>query len=235
MSERSTTPRAVLGESALLRGFSAEALDRLAASARAERFDRGSLLIAEGEPAERFGVIAAGRVNVSHLRPDGRRVALETAEKGESFAAVAALAGGRHPATVEAVTPGTAVWVERDDLLAAIEHEPAAARVLLQDLASRLVRLTDVVRTLSLDVPGRLAGYLFGRALSVGKATPSGLEVDLGMTKAELAQSLGTVPETLSRALARLRDEGVLEVRGGTVLVYDVSALAKMGSGYEEA
>jgi CRP/FNR family transcriptional regulator len=54
------------------------------------------------------------------------------------------------------------------------------------------------------------------------------------MSKAELAASIGTVPETLSRAFARLRDEGVLEVRGGEVVVFDVGALARLGSGYAE-
>jgi CRP/FNR family transcriptional regulator len=54
------------------------------------------------------------------------------------------------------------------------------------------------------------------------------------MSKSELASSLGTVPETLSRALARLRDEGVLVVRGSEVVVLDVGALARLGAGYEE-
>ncbi|MRR11893.1 helix-turn-helix domain-containing protein, partial [bacterium] len=66
------------------------------------------------------------------------------------------------------------------------------------------------------------------------QAPPEGPRVPLGSTKAELASSLGTVPETLSRALGRLRDEGVLEVRGNDVLVLDVGALARLGSGYEE-
>jgi CRP/FNR family transcriptional regulator len=58
--------------------------------------------------------------------------------------------------------------------------------------------------------------------------------VDLGMKKGELAMALGTVPETLSRAFAKLKDDGLIEVHGGKVTVLDVRALASLGSGYDE-
>ncbi len=54
------------------------------------------------------------------------------------------------------------------------------------------------------------------------------------MKKGELAMSLGTVPETLSRAFARLKDDGILEVHGQMVTIFDMRALAALGSGYEE-
>ena len=54
------------------------------------------------------------------------------------------------------------------------------------------------------------------------------------MKKGELAMALGTVPETLSRAFAKLKDEGILEVHGSRVTVLDVRALASMGSGFGE-
>ena len=52
------------------------------------------------------------------------------------------------------------------------------------------------------------------------------------MKKGELAMALGTVPETLSRAFAKLKDDGLLEVRGSKVTVLDVRALAALGSGF---
>jgi len=115
-----------------------------------------------------------------------------------------------------------------------LDAEPQLARTLIADLATRVVNFTAVVQTLALDVPSRVARYVFQRALQSGRPVPDGLEVGLGMKKGELAMSLGTVPETLSRAFARLKDEGILEVHGQTVTIFDMRALAALGSGYEE-
>jgi CRP-like cAMP-binding protein len=218
----------------LWRGADEAAIERLAATARVESTPRGSLLACEGDPAERFGVVVTGKVRVYHLNADGRAITFETAGAGEPIAAVAALAGARYPANVEAATPVTVAWLDREALFDLMEEQPAVARAMVSDLATRVLDFTAVVTSMSMDVPSRLAAYLFQRSLAVGRTTPAGLLVDLGMSKAELASSLGTVPETLSRALARLRDDGVLEVRTRDVLVKDVGALARMGSGYSE-
>ncbi|MCE5191267.1 MAG: Crp/Fnr family transcriptional regulator [Actinomycetia bacterium] len=218
----------------LWRGASSDAIARLARVARVQQAPRGTQLAAEGEPAAQLGVVVSGRARVYHLQADGRTITLETVASGEPFAAVAALAGGRIPANVEAVTGATVAWLEREELFALMAEEPDVARSLIADLASRVMNLTSVVQTLALDVPGRLARYLFQRSLAVGEATSEGLRVSLGMSKTELAASLGTVPETLSRAFARLRDEEVLAVRGADVIVFDVGALARLGSGYDE-
>jgi len=216
----------------LWRTASDEAVRALAASARVTTVRRGEALAVEGDPADRFGVVMAGRVRVYHLQADGRVLTLEALGSGEPFAIVAALAGGRYPAHADAATDATIAWLDRAALDELLRLEPDVARAVIAGLADRVLKLTSVVQTLALDVPGRLAAYLFQRSLAAGEATPEGLVVPLGMTKTELASSIGTVPETLSRAFARLRDDGVVVVRGTTVVVLDVGALARMGSGY---
>lgn len=218
----------------LWRGASAGAVERLAAAARVTDYAVGEQLASEGEPADRFGIVLAGRVRVYHLAADGRRLAFEDLGAGEPFAVPAALSGGRYPASVEAAAPSIIAWFDREALFSLVEAEPSLARPLLSDLSRRIVNLTGVAQALNQDVPARLAGWLFQRSLAVGQPTARGLVIDIGMSKTELAEALGTVPETLSRALGRLRDEGVIEVEGREVRVFDVGALARLGSGYEE-
>ncbi|HEX9093028.1 MAG TPA: Crp/Fnr family transcriptional regulator [Coriobacteriia bacterium] len=233
-SSSRTDVLAALRACRLWHGADEASVARLAESAVAEDVPRGALLATEGEPAERLGVVVSGKVRVFHLGTDGRELTFETAGPGETFAAVAALAGGRYPAHAEAATPVTVAWLRREALFELMAAQPDVASAIVADLAGRVVHLTAVATTLSLEVPARVASYLFQRALAVGRTTPSGLLVELGMSKSELASSLGTVPETMSRALARLRDDGIIEVRAGDVLVKDVGALARLGSGYSE-
>lgn len=215
-------------------GASESAIEHLAAAARVEEAPRGAVLAVEGDPADEFGVVVAGRVRVVRTTPDGRSMTLETASATEPFAAVAALAGGRYPATVEAATPVTVAWLTRDALWSAMDEDPSVTRAIVTDLAGRVVRLSSVAASMARDVPERVAAYLFERTLAGAEATPAGLVVELGMSKGELASALGTVPETLSRAFGKLREAGVADVRTRDVLVKDVAALAKLGSGYSE-
>lgn len=234
MSQPAPAVTSALRACRLWRTASDEQVAELARRAVVESVSRGKVLAVEGDSPERVAVVVSGRVKVYHLAPDGRQLTFEVVSSGEPVLAVAALAGTRYPATVEAATDATLAWLPREALFDLIESDPRVARSIIADLASRVVDFTAVATSLARDVPSRLAAHLFQRALAGGVATPAGLVVDLGMSKGELASALGTVPETLSRAFARLRDEGVADVRARDVVIHDVGALARMGSGYSE-
>lgn len=218
----------------LWRTASDDAVARLAQGARVSEVPRGTSLAVEGQPADEFGLLVSGRARVFYLGADGRQITFETLEAGDPLAAVAALAGSRFPANIESATPATVAFIKAESLFELMASEPVVARTLIQDLAGRVVNFTSVVQTLALDVPARLAGYIFTRSLQSGQPVPGGLRVDLGMKKSELAMALGTVPETLSRAFAKLRDDGLIEVQSRSVTVLDVRSLAALASGYGE-
>jgi CRP/FNR family transcriptional regulator, dissimilatory nitrate respiration regulator len=218
----------------LWRTASDDAVATLARRARIAEVPRGASLAREGEAAEEFGILISGRARVFYLGADGRQITFETVEAGQPLAAVAAIAGARYPANIDAATPATYACVPSEALFELLDAEPHVARTLIADLANRVVNFTAVVSTLALDVPSRVARYVFQRALQSGTPTATGLHVSLGMKKGELAMALGTTPESLSRAFARLKDDGVMEVSGQNVTILDMRALATLGSGYDE-
>ena len=62
-------------------------------------------------------MVVSGKARVFHLGADGRQITLRDAGRGEPLAAVAALAGGRYPANIDAATTdGTIAWLPREAL-----------------------------------------------------------------------------------------------------------------------
>ena len=99
------------------------AMERLAASLDAVRYEEGSEIITAGEPGDRFYVLTGGTVEVES---EGR--SLGTFGPGYFFGEIALLRAVPRTATVRAVTAVEVQVLDRDEFLAAVTgHAPSAA------------------------------------------------------------------------------------------------------------
>lgn len=78
-------------------------LESLADHAEKVTFADGDTIVAEGDAADRFFVIAKGEVTVTRRTPEGKEIALATLGPGQFFGEVGILAETRRTATVRAV------------------------------------------------------------------------------------------------------------------------------------
>lgn len=195
------------------------ALAGLAARVRVREWARGALLFLEGEPCQGLYYLQAGRVRIFKASPTGREQVLMVIGPGETFNDVPVFDGGPNPATAQATEPSRVLLVPRDDLVALVQEQPAAALAIIGRLAGRLRQLTLLVEDLSLrHVTGRLARLLL-RDAEAGEAER--------LTQQEMAARVGTAREVLGRALRALEESGAIEVRQGRVQVRDRAALER--------
>ena len=219
-----------LASVALFRGLERARLQEIARIASPRRVSRGELIFAEDEPAKGLYAVVEGRVKVFKSGPDGKEQILRIWEAGEIFGEAPALWGGYYPASATALEPGEVLWIPRDRLIEAIRRDPELGLALLAAMSQRLHHLTGLVEELSLrEVPARLAGYLI--QLPVAREGDHTV-VELDVSKAQLAASIGTIPETLSRALSRLAGEGLLAaVSARKIRLIDLEGLEELASG----
>jgi CRP/FNR family transcriptional regulator len=64
-----------------------------------------------------------------------------------------------------------------------------------------------------------------------GRSSERGIECELDISKSQLASQLGTISETLSRALRKLRDRGIIKVEGKKITILQKEALEEISSG----
>jgi len=199
------------GDSPLFRELDAAQRRALSGIAQHRRHARGELLFAEGDRAAGFHVVSAGRVRVYKSSPEGKEQTLHIFGPGEPVGEVAVFQGGRYPAQAEALEDCRTFFVPREGLLRLVREDPEFALRLLGLFASRLKSFASLVETLTLkEVPGRLASYL----LLLEEEQGGTGRVELDLTKAQVANLLGTIPETLSRILGRMAREGLISPEG---------------------
>jgi len=204
------------------------AVKSLASRCRVRTFARGQMIFSPSQAAGAFFVVLSGRVKVFMLSPRGEEQILHLYGPGATFGEAAMLAGIDYPAHAEPVSDARLMVVTREVLREAMAANPDLAMGMLAGLSGKLREFNRLIEDLSLkEVPARLAGALLKMRRSSGADC-----FRLPATKRELAAQIGTVAETLSRALGKLKSEGLVRVKGSEVTLLDVpglKALAKNG------
>lgn len=195
---------------------------------REKEFSKGENIFTEGSEASGFYIIMKGRVKVYKLSAEGKEQILHIVGPKELLGAVSAFAGNPYPAHADAMEKTKVLFSPRKDFMALVSKEPSVIMNMMANLAMRLQHFTRMIEDLSLkEVPGRLAAYFL--YLCERKGCSDIVEMDI--SKGQLASLLGTIPETLSRILRRLTENGILEVRGRKIRLINKKALQDIING----
>jgi CRP-like cAMP-binding protein len=220
--------RDFLAKNPLFQGLPELQVDKLARIVTEHSFAGGQTIFAEGDKADGFYIVVTGRVKIYKLSPEGKEQILHVIEPGEPFAEVAMFSGGTLPAHAEALRESRIIFIPRAAFMALIREDPSLAMNMFGTLSIRLKRFTSLIEDLSLkEVPQRLAAYLL--YLSDGKDNQENFE--LTISKGQLASLLGTIPETLSRILKKMVDQGCIAMKGRTIEVRDREMLEALAAG----
>jgi CRP/FNR family transcriptional regulator len=191
---------------------------------------RGTVIIAEGEPARGVYVLRSGRATVQISSSEGRVVMLRMVQTGDVLGLNAVLRNLPYDATVKALEPCRTDFVARQELIELIEQSETGARAVLKMLSQELSELTELAKLLLLTqtVNGRLAKLLLEWSKAKGSDTS---RVDRAFTHEEMAQMICTSRETVTRMLANLSRQNVIRVTSDSILISDRAALEKMAVG----
>lgn len=203
----------------LLSGLSERTLLQLRSVALRRTYAPGALILLGGDPCVAVFFIVSGQARIYRLSAQGRQQVLATLGPGQSFnTAPPFVPEASSPASVEAIGETTVLTLRKEDFLSLVRTCPDLSWAILEDFASRLLHLTDLVEDLALrSVRGRLARFLLEQA--------DGLHVNRQWTQDEMAVHLGTVRDVVGRALRGLVDAGLLRIERGRIVLLDRKGL----------
>lgn len=220
--------RDVLKVSELFSELDDNSLTDIAAAASIKKTSRGEVLFYEGDTASALYVVGSGKVKIFKLSSDGKEQILMIATPGDSFGEAAMFKGGKFPASAQSLEGSDILVLNRDRFISLLGRDPGLALNLIARLSTLLHKLNRLVEELSLtDISTRLSHYLIDR-IDHEKTPGDRPVITLAEKKSVLASQLGTIPETLSRSLAKLSRENIIKVSGAEIEICDLDRLREL-------
>jgi len=201
-------------------------LDRVARHAVRVHLDEGEMLFQQADPADRFYLLMRGQIKLFRLGPSGNEKVIEIVNPGSTFAeALMFLERPAYPVGAQAMQPAEVISIDARDFLRMLRGSIDTCFMLMGDMSQRLRGLIREIDELSLSsATCRVAGYL------LSKSEPEGRSFDLEVPKQTLASRLSVQPETFSRIVRQLSNQGILAVHGSRVEISDLDRLRQIAN-----
>lgn len=200
---------------------SPQCCEALAEAAHVHEVDKGSTLFLQGERAHTVQFVVDGWVKLYRVAPFGGEAIIRLQSRGRSLEEMAALKGVTHGLSAEAVTDSTILSIDAATFRRIAATQACLSAALLQAVIDHADALTDDLEQMKVrNGVQRVALFL----LALAGTQRGSAHLRLPYEKHLIAGSLGMKPESLSRALARLKAQGV-KVQDAEVQIADLNAL----------
>lgn len=217
----------VLRQIPLFATLGSEDLSHVAAMTVERHYERGDIILLEGDKGGALHYVREGVVKVFKTSVGGKEQVLRLIAAGHTFNDVPALDGGSNPASAAAMEPSVVYVIRRTELLKLIATRPEVAGAVVQTLASALRHLVALVEDLSLrHVTARVAKILLEQEASFEEE-----QHIYHLTQQEMAALAGTAREVVGRALKELEVAGAIEMCQGRAVVLNRERLRMLASG----
>lgn len=199
-----------------------EVLRPLAQRAAIIVFERGELLIREGEHGDTLYIVLAGRVRAFSRGERDKEITYGIYGPGE-YVGEMSLDGGLRAASVEALEPTCCAMVTRHTLTAHIANHPEFAFELLGKVIRRARAATLSAKQLALnDAYGRVKLLLESKA---HQSADGARRIAERLTHREIGQLVGSHPSMVTRLMKDLEQGGYLRAdKAGIALLRPLPA-----------
>ena len=203
-------------------------LSWLEARSRLRTFPRNSPVYLPADDADGVLVLAAGRVKICSVTPEGKQSILALIEPGEMFGELSIFDDGQREEFAEATEKSTVVLIPVDAMRELVERNPRLALGVTKLLGLRRRRIERRLKYLLFrSNRDRLTHLLLELAEDYGTWSGSHIQLNIKLSHQELASIIGSTRETVTVTLGQLQSEGLIQVGRRKLVLLQPKSLAE--------
>ncbi|HZJ94700.1 MAG TPA: Crp/Fnr family transcriptional regulator [Thiopseudomonas sp.] len=212
----------ILREHHLFATLNDKQLTELLEDSQLLNLERGAYVFRQGDPCHSFGFIISGSVKVYRLSSDGQEKVFEVIGERSAFAeAMMFMDSGQYVVTAQTVLPTQLLMLSNATYTRLLRENSDTAMALLGALSMRIHQRLNEIEILSMkNATHRVIRYILSQALrACSRCNTDSFE--LPIAKRLVAGHLSIQPETFSRIIHHLSDEGIIRVEGRLICILD--------------
>lgn len=174
---------------------------------RISRYKKNSLIHFEGEKCTKFEIILSGKIVVNNIDESGKLLTISEFDADD-------IIGGNllfsrqpyYPMTVSAQTPSEVLEIHREALFELLSSNPLFLRAYLEHISDNAFILGNKIKHhVNKTIRQSVLNYL-----NYESKRQNSRHIKLNTTKKALAERIGVQRTSLSRELAKMRDDGLI-------------------------
>ena len=189
---------------------------------------RGDHLFRTGERFHSIFVVRSGAIKSYVVLPGGEEQVIGFHTPGD-IVALDAIDSGRYVSNAMVLDTSCVCPLAYEQVQRLCARSPEMHRRLLRTMSRRIVDHEDLLLILGQKTAEqRVAAFLLHHSRKQRKLGISDVDINLSMSRADIASYLALAVETVSRVLTRLQDAGLLDVQRSRVHITDLERLTRV-------
>lgn len=191
-------------------------------------FKKNEYMALSGEPLNSIGIILEGQACVVKETPSGGRTVMAVLEGGDTFGEIIVFSSQTQwPNSVQAMGNCVVFFMDKNKLLTQCNNLCPWHRRIIENLLSivsdKAVMLNKKVEFLVMkNLRGKISAFFLEQYRKNNKLT-----FMMGINRSQLAEIFNVSRPSLSREMAKMKEEGIIDYYLDTVQILDIKALEK--------
>lgn len=192
-----------LEKSELFSGLSPQHRKEIQGTGKEVPLEKGKTLFFEGDTGQSFFILLEGSIKLFRTSEDGKEIIVRILTGGEIFGEVVLFVNDNYPVSAIALESSSLFSISTTDFHKLMEDE-SFRNEFISVIMKKQRYLSNRIHYLSAyDVEDRFFKFLienYGRQETY----------TINLSKKDLASAIGTIPETFSRLISRLKKRGII-------------------------
>ncbi len=187
-----------------------------------KRYAKKSTIAHEGDHCSSIGIVINGTIELQTVYPSGKVLTHLRLKQSDVFGeALLFNEKSAYPINVKAVSDCQIGFINKQNLLTIFKNYPPCLTNFLTLMSDKLIILNKKIRNLSLDtLDKRVANFLLQASKKNGHKM-----FKVGISRRAMAEMMGVQRPSLSRTLAKMREDGIIDFTGDSFKIIDFNKL----------